>query len=414
MKKNVIFAFLLLGTLGLTTIAHAQDDQFAYAMTDLQPKGKNWMSLRKLDLTTGKFGEVLLNVEDTKTPAQGTSTQKGEQGNSDAKSGKDSKATLGTGVAAMAYDSKNQRVYFIPTDIDQLRYIDLKTMRVSSTTDKNFSNASKQPRDEGKIISRMTITPEGIGYAFSNDGSSFIRFTTDDKQEIQQLGPLTDDSSINGVSLSNYSICGGGDMVADEDGNLYLFTGRNNVYKIDPKANAATLIGYIRGLPKDFNTDGAAVTVEGKVLVSSGGAGSSCFLVDPKNWRAAPYEIKDVIFPSSDLANSNYLRTQPKAVSSDSDTNTAPIAQLNSIVLYPNPITDHQFNLRFEKITVGSYRLEVRNVMDAQIVLQRDIKVHTEGQVETISVASSMHGIYVVKIIGADKTAIYTQKIVVE
>ena len=412
MKKNVFSVFLLLGMLCLTTMAFAQYDQFAYAITDLQTKEKSWTVLRKLNLKEGKFSEVLLNGGDSNSPTYDAGTKKELQA-AEAKSGESSQSPFGSGVAAMAYDRKNERVYFTPSDIDQLRYVDLKTMRVFCVTDQAFSKSSNLPKNEGKNISRMTITPEGIGYALSNDSSSFVRFTTGKKTEIQQLGSLTDDAEIHGVSLSNYCSCGGGDMVSDEEGNLYLFTGRNNVYKIDAKSNAATLIGYIKDLPKGFNTDGAVVTIDEKVLVSSA-SDNAVFLVDPKNWKATPYELKDSAYSSSDLANSNYLNAKPKEGSSVSDTEKEPIAQLNDIRLYPNPITDHRFNLELKKSIAGSYRLEIRNLMSAQLEFQKDLKIQGENQVETISIPSTLSGIYVVKIIGDDKTVIHTQKIVVQ
>ena len=43
-------------------------------------------------------------------------------------------APFATGVAAAAYDKKHNRLYFTPMFVDQLRYIDLKTMKVYYVT----------------------------------------------------------------------------------------------------------------------------------------------------------------------------------------------------------------------------------------------------------------------------------------
>ena len=169
----------------------------------------------------------------------------------------------------MAYDKKNNRLYFTPMFIDQLRYVDLKTMKVFYVTDQAFTKFGSMHNDEGKVITRMVINPDGTGYAVSNDANTFIRFTTGKKLQITQLGSLVDDPSNGGVSIHNRCSSWGGDMIADDEGNLYILSSRNSVYKIDVETKAAKLLGYIKGLPQDFTTNGAVVTTEGKVLVSS-------------------------------------------------------------------------------------------------------------------------------------------------
>jgi hypothetical protein len=48
-------------------------------------------------------------------------------------------------------------------------------------------------------------------------------------------------------------------MIADDEGNLYILSSRNSVYKIDVETKAAKLLGYIKGLPQDFTTNGAVL-----------------------------------------------------------------------------------------------------------------------------------------------------------
>jgi hypothetical protein len=230
------------------------------------------------------------------------------------------------------------------------------------------------------------------------------------------LGSLVDDPSNAGVSIHNKCSSWGGDMVADDEGNLYILSSRNSVYKINVETKAAKLLGYIKGLPQDFTTNGAVVTVEGKVLVSSAVNGNAYFLVDPKDWGATQYQAKAGIFRSSDLANSNYLQTKPKNnTPSEIVTRKSPDDLLaGKIQVYPNPVTNNQFTLQFGKITPGNYNIEMTNVM-GQIVMQRAVNVQAEDQVETISVRSTMaKGVYLVKVNGADKTSVFSQKIVVQ
>jgi len=417
MRKNLLSATLLLGAISFSLLINAQNDRFAFAITDLQSTGSGWNALRKLDLNSGEFSTVLLNGSDAAIPGYDVSTRKIVKAMPDVKFGDYMLVPFSTGVAAMAYDKKNNRLYFTPMFIDQLRYIDLKSMKVFYVTDQAFTKLGSMHNDEGKIITRMTINPDGTGYAISNDANTFIRFTTGKKLQITQLGSLVDDPSNGGVSIHNRCSSWGGDMIADDEGNLYILSSRNSVYKVDVETKAAKLLGYIQGLPQDFTTNGAVVTAEGKILVSSAVNGNGYFLVDPKDWKATLYESKSGIFRSSDLANSNYLQTKPKnTTQSELVTRKAPdnIIAASKIQIYPNPVTNNQFTLQFGRIAAGNYNVEMTNVM-GQVIMQRTVNVQAEDQVETISIKSTIaRGVYLVKVVGADKVSVLNQKLVVQ
>jgi len=417
MRKNLLSATILFGTISISSLTYSQNDRFAFAITDLQSTGSGWNALRKLDLKSGEFTSVLLNGSDANIAAYDVSTRKQWKALPDVQFGNFMQAPFATGVAATAYDKKNNRLYFTPMFIDQLRYVDLKTMKVFYVTDQAFTKFGSMHNDEGKIITRMVINPDGTGYAISNDANTFIRFTTGKKLQVTQLGSLVDDPSNGGVSIHNKCSSWGGDMVADDEGNLYILSSRNSVYKIDVETKAAKLLGYIKGLPQDFTTNGAVVTAEGKVLVSSAVNGNAWFLVDPKDWTATQYEAKAGIFRSSDLANSNYLQTKPKnTTQSEIVTRKAPdnIIALSKIQVYPNPVSNNQFTLQFGKITAGNYNIEMTNVT-GQIVMQRAVNVQSEDQVEVISVKSSLaRGVYLIKVSGRNNESVLSQKIVVQ
>ena len=416
MRKNLLFSALLLGTLSFSIITYSQNDRFAFAITDLQATGSGWNALRKLDLKSGEFTTVLLNGSDASVTAYDVSTKKAWKALPGVQFGDQMQIPFSTGVAAMAYDKKNNRLYFTPMFIDQLRYVDLKTMKVFYVTDQSFTKLGSMHNDEGKVISRMVINPDGTGYAVSNDANTFIRFTTGKKLEITQLGSLVDDPSNGGVSIHNRCSSWGGDMIADNEGKLYILSARNSVYKIDVETKAATLLGYIKGLPQDFTTNGAVVTTEGKVLVSSAVNGNAYFLIDPKDWSATQYESKAGIFRSSDLANSNYLQTKPKNLTqSEIVTRKTPINIIaaSKIQIYPNPAND-QFTLQFGKIPTGNYNIQMTNAI-GQIVVQRAVNVQSEDQVETFSIKSSMaRGVYLIKVSSSNKEAVHSQKLVVQ
>ena len=415
MRKNLLFSALLLGSFSFSLITYSQNDRFAFAITDLQSTtAGGWNALRKLDLKSGEFTTVLLNGSDATIKAYDVSTRKAWKSIPDIKFGDYMAAPFNTGVAAMAYDKKNNRLYFTPMFIDQLRYIDLKTMKVFYVTDQPFTKLGSMHNDEGKVISRMVINPDGTGYAVSNDANTFIRFTTGKKLEITQLGSLVDDPSNGGASIHNRCSSWGGDIIADDEGKLYILSARNSVYKIDVETKAAKLLGYIKGLPQDFTTNGAVVTTEGKVLVSSAVNGNAYFLVDPKDWSATQYESKAGIFRSSDLANSNYLHTKPKNITqSEIITRKDNFIAAGKIQIYPNP-ANTQFTLQFGKIPTGNYNIEMTNVT-GQIVMQRAVNVQSEDQIETIPINSSFaRGVYLVKVSSSNKESVFSQKLVVQ
>jgi len=415
MRKNLLFSVFLLGTFSFSLNTFSQNDRFAFAITDLQSTGSGWNALRKLDLKSGEFTTVLLNGSDASIPAYDMSTRKAWKAMPGAQFGDIMQIPFSTGVAAMAYDKKNNRLYFAPMFIDQLRYVDLKTMKVFYVTNQPFTKLGSMHNDEGKVITRMVINPDGTGYAVSNDANTFIRFTTGKKLEITQLGSLVDDPSNGGVSIHNRCSSWGGDMIADDEGKLYILSARNSVYKIDVETKAAKLLGYIKGLPQDFTTNGAVVTTEGKVLVSSAVNGNAYFLVDPKDWSATQYESKAGIFKSSDLANSNYLQTRPKNTT-QSEIVTRKVQDnigAGKIQIYPNP-ANNQFTLQFGKIPTGNYNVEMTNVT-GQIVIQRGINIQSEDQVEVINIKSSMaRGVYLVKVSSSNKESVLSQKLVVQ
>jgi hypothetical protein len=335
----------------------------------------------------------------------------------DAQYGNSLQAPFSTGVAAMAYDKKNNRLYFTPMFIDQLRYLDLKTMKLYYVTDQPFTKFGTMHNDEGKIITRMVIAPDGNGYAVSNDATSFIRFTTGKKLIVTHLGSLVDDPSNGSVSIQNRCSSWGGDMIADDAGALYIISARNSVYKIDVETKAAKLIAYIKGLPQDFTSNGAVVTPEGKVLVSSAVNGNAYFLVDPKDWTATQYTTPAGIFRSSDLANSNFLQTKPKTQPTDViATRVSPSANMvpSQFMVYPNPVRNNRFSVQFGKVTAGNYNIELTDAM-GRVVMQKKISVLAEDQVESFSVSSGIsRGVYLIKVINTDNKSVLSDKLVVQ
>ncbi|MFN2458308.1 MAG: T9SS type A sorting domain-containing protein [Chitinophagaceae bacterium] len=410
MRKLVLHYSVFIVAIFFTINLTAQIDRFAYAVTDLSKEGSAWNALRKLDLHTGKYSTVLLNGVDQKTTVFDATTKK-PLAQTDEHFG----TPFNTGVAAMAFDKKNNRLYYSPMYIDQLRYIDLKTMKVYYVTDQPFTSFGAIRKDDGKVVTRMVIAPDGNGYAVTNDGKSLIQFTTGKKLNITQLGSLVDDPSNNGVSIHNGCSSYGGDMIADDKGNLYIISARNNVFKVNTITKVASYIGAIKGLSPSFTVNGAVVNAEGDLLVSSAVDGKAYYIVNPKNWEAQPYQSASEIFRSSDLANSNYLSTIARNKTTEIPAiKRAQSKSSNHIQVYPNPITENRFIIQFTKVPAGDYTIEVTDVLGRRVV-QKQVNLVAEDQTQPIALASTnANGIYLVKVIDKLKKSVFEQKVMVQ
>jgi hypothetical protein len=418
MRKSLRFSALLMGSIILTSSAHSQSDRFTYAITDVNKDGANWSFLRKLNLVDGRFSDVLLNGTDAAQVAFDAATKKQiTTFTTEVNRGSSNQPAFSTGVAAMAFDRKNNRIWYTPMFIDQLRYIDLKSMKVFYVTTEGFSGAAKKNADQGNIITRMTIAGDGNGYALTNDGASLIRFTTGKKMTITNLGMLVDDpAGKGGASIHSSCTSFGGDMVADNDGNLYVFSARNHIFKVNIETKVATHVGTVSGLPANFTTNGAAVTTENQILISSAVDAKSFYVVDPQTWAATSYGAADA-WRSSDLANSNILNTTKPVTSPELPALRPMPVQPDAkqvVSVFPNPVSNNQFSIQFNSIEPGTYTVQITDVMGRQ-VMQRIVNVKGEDQVETIRLnPASAKGFYMVAIIGKENKAISTTKLVVQ
>lgn len=408
---------LVLATLALTTTSHAQNDRFAYAITDLSKEGAGWNALRKLDLRTGEYSSVLLNGTDGNAIAYDATRKKQITPQNDPQLGNLLQAPFGTGVAAVAYDKRHNRLYFTPMFIDQLRYIDLKTMKLYYVTDQAFTKLGNMHNDEGKIVTRMVIAPDGNGYAITNDGNTFIRFSTGKKANIEQLGTLVDDPSNNGISIHNRCSSFGGDMIADDAGNLIIISARNNVFTVNTDSKVAKHLGSIQGLPENYTVNGAVVDAEGNLLVSSAVDGRSYYLVSPRDWKASPYvAAADGIYRSSDLANGNFLASGAKQNNTITDLALTRSEEKFSklISVYPNPVTSNRITVEFSKVPKGEYTVELTDVL-GRAIQQKRVTIGTESQTQVLPLnESNARGIYMVKVFDREKQSVFTQKVIVQ
>jgi hypothetical protein len=337
-----------------------------------------------------------------------------------------------TNSAACAYDKKNNRLYYTPMGIAQLRFIDLKAKspKVYYFEDEAFG-VVKSRSDVASQITRMVIGSDGNGYALSNDAKHLIQFTLKKKPVITDLGPLTDDLT-NGRYSVHSSASYGGDMIADKEGNLYLITSARAVYKINLASKLASYIGSIKGLPRGFSTNGAIAEGDSKVIVSSSSNTTGYFRFDLNTLQAEQISGGSMVFNASDLANATFAfekkdkeEEKPEEVVDAKEAVVeavkkapAPMTQeaivKNAVSVFPNPVREGFFKVSFADHKPGRYQIQLLDAA-GKVVEMQQANINSKVQVEEFRITQKVaSGNYMVKVTNEDGSYSNTSKIIVQ
>lgn len=324
-----------------------------------------------------------------------------------------------TMVAAAAYDKRHDKLFFTPMRIGELRWLDLSTANESLKfyTEKVQLLNNGDLLDEANHITRMDIAADGNGYAISNDGNHFIRFTTGKNISITDLGNLIDaESNSGGISIHNRCTSWGGDMVADAFGKLYIISASHQVFKVDIDSRIATHIGTITGLPAAFTTNGAAVDADGKIVVSCATSFEGLYKFDIKDFIASKVEGADAGYNASDLANGNLLfQKEADAQRALSSLPLPAAAPVNTDArIYPNPVTANEFKIQFDGQKAGKYMVTVSD-LSGRTVLNKSITISAKVQSETVQITNTIgKGMYLVKVTDCNNQAVFTDRMMVQ
>jgi hypothetical protein len=337
-----------------------------------------------------------------------------------------SQSPFGETVASLAFDAKSNRLFYIPLQLSELRYMDLKESDPSFTCLENQSiNLLHGKDDVANQVTRMAIGADGFGYALSNDGEHLIKFTTQGTPVIQDLGVLIDNPK-NQVLVRSSCTSWGGDMVAGADGNLYLITLYKHVFRISLPSKKCDYIGMIKNLPGEFTTNGASVDENGDLLVSCGNSyGKQFSPVYKVNWSSLEASAVDMHINNlgniSDMASSNLLFQQANKVAENSTvvsfmkTVEADANNLPNISIFPNPVNHGRFQVRTTNMKEkGEYRMILLDVNGKSIM---ESKMNLNAKTNTNSFtfpARHAKGVYFVQISDVFNRTIYSQQLIVE
>lgn len=404
--KSKFYSLVCAFIVSASTLSAQLPDNNAYAITSETIGSFEWTEVKLINLENG---EVVSNVFENKSEYSvfdGRSSKQITLPNKNDSTTTSDKRPFSGLSAACAFDKKNNRLYYAPLYLNQLRYIDLnsKTPNVYIFEDKPFSNAADL-QVEANHITRMVIAADGNGYALNNDGSHLVKFTTGNIPDVTDMGKLTD-ATVNGeISINDANTSWGGDMVADASGNLYLITAHNYVFKIDVHTRVATLVTEVKNLAPGFTTNGAVVEKDGKIILSSANSISSYYSLDPSSWEAAAILTSDHVYNTSDLANNNFL-FQTKL-------NVPEIPAAENISVFPNPVKTNVFRVSFTNKT-GNYNVQLMDVA-GRMVSDKYLSVSGSGQVTEVKVSAGLaRGIYMVKVLNHENKEVFLKKIILQ
>ncbi len=314
-------------------------------------------------------------------------------------------------VAAIAYDAKFNRLYYTYMHGTDLRYIDLngsqpKQYVVRHASLKPFTT---EPGEED-VITRMTFAPDGYGYALTNNSKHLIRFSSGEKIVITDMGSLTDGKKNGNMSVHTLCTSYGGDMLSDAYGNLYLFSQKGNIFKINSTSKVADYIGEIKGLPASFTVNGVASDNNNNIILSCATSVEGYYMVNMKTLNAEKMPSKEnEVYNASDLASESFLYQKQAPVK----TVTSEVLGNEFVTISPNPVTGRSFELKFNNIPAGNYSIEILDAAGSALY-KKQVNVISD-QTEKIMLPSIIRsGIFNLKVISKDVAAnIYTNKIVV-
>ncbi|MDR1652059.1 MAG: T9SS type A sorting domain-containing protein [Prevotellaceae bacterium] len=370
MKRNLLFAVALL----CATMQTKAQEVFMAVGTE-NSKQIDFKEVKSLNVSSFDDGRALFAKQMLKTQFADATDKCNCDPNSPAF------------IAALTVDGSGNVVAMNMAGTQIYRYLqngDVQTIAIAEAT-KTFR--------EGDLFARMTTSPDGAIYALNNSGSHLLKITAD--------GQLADLGAIDGFAeifrtFADKRSAYGGDMIADDTGNLLVFTALGNVVKIDTKANAAEFMGQVTGLPEGYTVNGVAVTDNNDVIVASSHS-AGLYAINPKALTSSFFGESNMSV--YDLASRNFLK--------HSDLQLAE----NDLVLYPTLVKQDKFvsiasQKEHKDATVEMY------ATDGKLITKQVYSIKTGDNKFSVNNLSS--GIYIVKVADRQGNSLLVEKFTIQ
>lgn len=308
---------------------------------------------------------------------------------------KSSANALANQIATLAVDGRGKLVY-MPMFSSNIYILDSKTKDITLLENK-LSNPTAC--DTGSQFSRMTTGNDGYVYALSNSGSQLLKISNKDgKYAVTDLGIVKDDSGNGDNLLSKMQTGFGGDMIADNNNNFYIFSAFGSVFKVSLNDMKAKFIGKIKSLPENFSINGAAVNSEGKIILASAKGG----VFHTLNLETLQVEKmnNNLDMPVYDLGSSFVLKSNKVAV------------EINKNDIYPTLVSEGFVNVRIANNQKGNANVKVYNASGNLVSNQTITNIsNSENRIELGKLIS---GIYLVNVESENGKVIVSKKIIVK
>lgn len=388
MKKfllPVVFAFSAIQT-------NAQE---IFAITGKQVPQIVFNDLRALDLNKGTSGEIFFTAESSSKIFSQTLQANFEEIKNSASNAQT------PSMASLAFDKTNNSLVFVPMFSSNVYVMNMRTKQITLVE----NNAVKSVQcNVDSHITRMAATKDGSIYAMSNSGSQLIKISSDNgRYSVQDLGAIKDISASTEMSLSKMVTGYGGDMIADADGNLYVFSAFNNVFKIDVRNLTSEFMGTISGLPEKYTVNGAAVNLDGNVIVGNA-RGEGLYEINFKTLESKVI-AGDFKMPIYDLASPYFLNDNTTSTTTNVYT---------GIEIYPTKVNQQFFNIKINNEKVkGNFKVELADYIGNKLMKQ-NINVVRNNSEFKINLNKYNAGVYIVNLSDTNGNTIYSTKIVIE
>jgi len=382
MKKTL--STLLLLSIG--TLAFGQQDLLA--LTGKETSNIIFQDFRALDSKNGITQKVILSASDQPTIF---STKQNREITEDKKSNSNA---LANQMATLAVDVRGNLVY-MPLFSSNIYVLDSKTKNVT-LVENNLSNPTSC--DTGSQFSRMATGNDGNVYALSNSGSQLLKiFYKDGKYAVTDLGVVKDDSGNGENQLSKMQTGFGGDMIADDNNNIYVFSAFGSVFKVSLNNMKAKFIGKIKSLPENFSINGVAVNSEGKIILASA-KGGFFHSLNLETLQAEKMN-NNLDMPIYDLGSSYVLKSNKTAV------------DINKNDIYPTKVSEGFVNVRIANNQKANANVKVYNASGNLVSNQTITNIsNSENRIELGKLVS---GVYVVNVESENGKTIVSKKIVI-
>ncbi|WP_312075316.1 T9SS type A sorting domain-containing protein [Chryseobacterium sp.] len=383
MKKHLFSLVVLFGSISVS----AQQDFFALAGKDSQKI--EFSDFRAMN-SDGTSGTQIFNVDSqsdvfSQTSRSKITEDKNAYGNAQAMN-----------LAALATDLSQENLVYMPMFSSNIYVLNQKTKQITLVEN---TVARVTACDINSHITRMTLGYDGSFYAMNNSGTQLLQISKKNNQySVADLGIVKDATSNGKNSFTSMETGFGGDMIADAEGNFYVFSAAGNVFKVSPKNLEAYFLGKISGLPENYSVNGAAVNSKGKIVVASAKGN-------------ALYEVNFETLEAKQLAGETNLHIYDLASKYFLNDRKAVEIQAITAEIYPTRIDENFIfvNLNQAKIK-GNIKVDIFD-LSGKNVLSKILSVKDGNLNERVELSNLSQGAYLVSVSDNSGKVISTKKV---